>query len=62
MSAAKIGTIPGPNGKRQVTYNHHPLYYYAGDRRSGQTAGQGLAAYGAEWWGVAPSGKTIGRG
>src|ERR1700761_7068057 len=29
--AAKIGTVTGPSGTRQVSYNGHPLYYYVGD-------------------------------
>ena len=34
--AAKIGTIASPSGIPQVTYNGHPLYYYAGDSKAGQ--------------------------
>src|SRR4051812_49371121 len=32
LQAAKLGTIAATGGKRQVTYNGHPLYLYAGDQ------------------------------
>ena len=57
--AAKIGTISTGNGKKQVTYNGHPLYYYAADQNSGDTTGQGLKQFGAAWYVLATSGKKI---
>ena len=50
VSAAKLGTIAAPGAKQQVTYNGHPLYYYVGDRKPGDTTGQGLNQFGAEWY------------
>jgi predicted lipoprotein with Yx(FWY)xxD motif len=60
--AAKIGTITGTNGKAQVTYDGHPLYYYVGDTKPGQTSGQALNQFGAEWYVLAPSGNKIDNG
>ena len=60
--AAKIGTITGANGKAQVTYDSHPLYYYVGDTKPGQTSGQALNQFGAEWYVLAPSGNKIDNG
>jgi predicted lipoprotein with Yx(FWY)xxD motif len=60
--AAKIGTITGANGKAQLTYAGHPLYYYVGDTKSGQTSGQALNQFGAEWYVLAPSGNKIDNG
>jgi predicted lipoprotein with Yx(FWY)xxD motif len=57
--AASIGTIIGRGGHRQVTYNHHPLYYYIGDQALGDTHGQGLNQFGALWYVLAPSGNAI---
>jgi predicted lipoprotein with Yx(FWY)xxD motif len=37
-----IGTITRDDGSLQVTYNGHPLYYYSGDSKAGDSAGQGL--------------------
>jgi predicted lipoprotein with Yx(FWY)xxD motif len=61
VSAAKIGTIAMNGGKQQVTYNGHPLYYYAADQKPGDTAGEGLNQFGALWDVVAPTGKGIDR-
>jgi predicted lipoprotein with Yx(FWY)xxD motif len=47
------------NGARQVTYAGHPLYYYVGDRKPGQTNGQGLNQFGAKWYVLSPSGRKI---
>ena len=57
--AAKIGTITGADGKPQLTYDRHPLYYYVGDTKPGQTSGQALNQFGAEWYVLAPSGNKI---
>jgi predicted lipoprotein with Yx(FWY)xxD motif len=61
VSAAKLGTVARRGGGREVTYAGHPLYYYAGDSRPGQTAGEGLNQFGAPWDIVSPSGKGIDR-
>jgi predicted lipoprotein with Yx(FWY)xxD motif len=60
--SAKLGTIAGPGGKMQVTYAGHPLYYYAADGKPGDTTGQGLNQFGAEWYVLAPSGSKIDEG
>jgi predicted lipoprotein with Yx(FWY)xxD motif len=57
--ASLLGTTKRSDGSRQVTYNGHPLYRFAGDRKPGNTNGQGLDAFGALWWAVSPSGKQI---
>ena len=56
--AADIGTVAGPGGTRQVTYNGHPLYYYVGDHQPGSTAGQGLNQFGALWYVLSGSGAA----
>jgi predicted lipoprotein with Yx(FWY)xxD motif len=60
--AAKIGTIPASGGKGVVTYNGHPLYYYVGDQKPGDTKGQGLNQFGAGWYVLAPTGNKIDNG
>jgi predicted lipoprotein with Yx(FWY)xxD motif len=61
VSAAHIGTIAGPNGSRQVTYYGHPLYYYVGDKKPGETNGQGLNQFGALWYLVSSRGNAVTR-
>jgi predicted lipoprotein with Yx(FWY)xxD motif len=58
---ALLGTTRRTDGRLQVTYRRHPLYYFAGDRRAGQTGGQGLAAYGGRWYAVSASGASVKR-
>jgi predicted lipoprotein with Yx(FWY)xxD motif len=60
VKASLLGTIKRSDGATQVTYNHHPLYYYSGDSQAGQQNGQGLNAFGAAWFVVAPSGDKVG--
>lgn len=58
-TASGVGTITRSDGSKQVTYDGHPLYYYAGDSGAGQVNGQGNNGFGAKWWLVAPSGAQI---
>jgi predicted lipoprotein with Yx(FWY)xxD motif len=58
-SAALVGTVGRTDGTRQLSYNHHPLYYYAGDAAPGDTTGQALRQFGAKWYVLDPSGAKI---
>jgi predicted lipoprotein with Yx(FWY)xxD motif len=59
VTASLLGTIKRGDGTTQVTYNRHPLYYYSGDTGAGQQNGQGLNAFGALWYVVAPAGGAV---
>jgi predicted lipoprotein with Yx(FWY)xxD motif len=59
LTASKLGTITRSGGKRQVTYNGHPLYLFIKDKKPGQTAGQGVTAFGAAWFVVSPAGNEV---
>jgi predicted lipoprotein with Yx(FWY)xxD motif len=54
-----LGTIKR-SGKKQVTYNGHPLYRFVQDTKPGQTKGQATDFFGGEWYVVSPAGKKIG--
>jgi len=62
VKASMLGTSKRSDGKEQVTYNGHPLYYFEGDKKTGQTAGQGLDAFGAEWYVVGANGSKVEKG
>jgi predicted lipoprotein with Yx(FWY)xxD motif len=62
LPATKLGSITRADGKTEVTYAGHPLYTYAGDTKPGDTPGQGLDQFGAEWYVLAPSGNKIDNG
>jgi len=54
-----LGTSKRADGTTQVTYNGHPLYYFAEDKSAGQANGQGKNLSGGLWWVVAPAGTPI---
>jgi predicted lipoprotein with Yx(FWY)xxD motif len=62
VRASLLGTTKRKDGKLEVTYNGHPLYYFVTDRKPGQTTGQGISQFGAPWWVLSPAGKEIHRG
>ena len=55
-----LGTTRRGDGRLQVTYKGHPVYYFSQDAKPGDTMGQDFSAFGAKWYVVAPSGKKIG--
>jgi len=54
-----LGTVRRTDGRLQVTYNHHPLYRFVKDVKQGQTNGQNVDAFGAEWYVLSPAGTKI---
>jgi predicted lipoprotein with Yx(FWY)xxD motif len=62
VSASMLGITKRADGTEQVTYNGHPLYYFGGDKKSGTIAGQGLDAFGSEWYVVGSSGSKVEKG
>ena len=61
VRASLLGTTKRKDGKLQVTYGGHPLYYFVSDRKPGQTTGQGVDQFGGPWWVITPAGKEIHR-
>jgi len=59
ISASKLGTTNRGHGVRQVTYNGHPLYRFVKDTKARQTNGEGIKAFGAEWYAVSATGKVV---
>jgi predicted lipoprotein with Yx(FWY)xxD motif len=59
VKASMLGTSKRADGRLQVTYNHHPLYTFAKDKKKGQTNGEGLNAFGANWYVISPGGSKI---
>ena len=56
VTAGMIGTATGSS---QVTYAGHPLYWFSGDTKAGDTNGEGLDDFGGEWYAISPAGKAV---
>jgi predicted lipoprotein with Yx(FWY)xxD motif len=59
VKGALLGTTRRTNGKLQVTYHGHPLYWFFLDKKAGQTKGQGLNFYGGKWYIVNANGVAV---
>jgi predicted lipoprotein with Yx(FWY)xxD motif len=62
IAASKLGTTDRGHGVKQVTYNGLPLYGFIQDTNAGQTNGEGVKAFGAEWYAVSAAGKAVEHG
>jgi predicted lipoprotein with Yx(FWY)xxD motif len=56
VNASLLGTATLSDGRKIVTYNHMPLYYWAADTKPGDTTGQGVQGV---WFVVSPDGKPV---
>jgi predicted lipoprotein with Yx(FWY)xxD motif len=59
VKASLLGTTRRSNGSMQVTYNKHPLYSFALDKKAGQTNGEGNVAFGGKWYAVSAKGSAV---
>jgi predicted lipoprotein with Yx(FWY)xxD motif len=59
LQASMLTQVSRSDGTKQSSYGGHPLYYYAGDSGPGQTRGQGLDQFGAEWYVIDAHGEKI---
>ena len=53
-----LGTVRRRDGRRQVTYNGWPLYYYA-DEKAGEIKCQNVVTHGGTWLVVRPNGTLV---
>lgn len=57
--SSKLGTTKRKDGTVQVTYAGQPLYTFAEDSQPGETNGNGVSAFGAEWHALDQNGSTV---
>jgi predicted lipoprotein with Yx(FWY)xxD motif len=62
VKASLLGTTKRTDGTTEVTYNGHPLYYYAGDTAAGDTTGQDINQFGALWYVLTADGMQVTHG
>jgi predicted lipoprotein with Yx(FWY)xxD motif len=58
-NASMLGTTKRADGRLQVTYDHHPLYTFVKDKKKGQTSGEGIDGFGAQWYVASPAGTSV---
>jgi predicted lipoprotein with Yx(FWY)xxD motif len=59
VDSAKLTTSKRSDGKQQVVYGGHPLYYFTSDTKSGDTKGQNINEFGADWYAVSAAGQKV---
>jgi predicted lipoprotein with Yx(FWY)xxD motif len=59
ISSSAVKTVKRSDGTMQVTLDGHPLYHFVGDKSAGDANGQGVNAFGAQWFALTPSGKDV---
>jgi predicted lipoprotein with Yx(FWY)xxD motif len=59
VKSSLLGTTKRSDASLQVTYNKHPLYTFALDKKAGQTNGEGNSAFGAKWYSVSAKGTAV---
>jgi predicted lipoprotein with Yx(FWY)xxD motif len=57
--ASLVSTTTRSDGSRQVTYNGHPLYLFKADKKAGDTNGEGINAFGGNWYALSPAGDQV---
>jgi len=55
--ASLLGTTQRKDGTLQVTYNGHPLYGFVEDQKPGETNGNDVDGFGAQWYALMPNGE-----
>jgi predicted lipoprotein with Yx(FWY)xxD motif len=55
--ASLLSTTKRSDGSTQVVYNSWPLYTYVGDKKPGDTTGNDVDQFGAEWYALTPAGE-----
>ncbi|HEY7207366.1 MAG TPA: hypothetical protein VH416_03920 [Gaiellaceae bacterium] len=59
IKSSLLGTTRRKDGKLQVTYHGHPLYWFFLDKKAGQTKGESLDFFGGKWYVVNASGLKV---
>jgi predicted lipoprotein with Yx(FWY)xxD motif len=55
VNSSLLGTTERADGSTQVTYNGHPLYYYAHEG-AGEVKCHNISTHGGIWWVIHPNG------
>ncbi len=59
---SQVGHIKRKDGKVQMTYQGHPLYYFSMDKGSERASGHGKEGFGGKWLLLGGDGKPLTEG
>ena len=59
LDPRKLASSRRRDGRRIVTYNGHPLYYYVSDTQPGQVTCHDVVEFGGTWLVVNPEGNAV---
>jgi predicted lipoprotein with Yx(FWY)xxD motif len=59
LDSDKLRSSRRRDGRRIVTYNGHPLYYYVSDTKPGQVTCHNVVEFGGTWLVVNPAGNAV---
>jgi predicted lipoprotein with Yx(FWY)xxD motif len=59
LKASLLGRTKRADGRMQVTYAGHPLYFFSQDKKAGQDDGEGIVHFGGSWWGISAKGTAV---
>jgi predicted lipoprotein with Yx(FWY)xxD motif len=62
INQSLLSTTTRNDGSLEVTYNGHPLYYFVSDKQAGDTLGQAISSFGAEWYVLSAAGSKVDNG
>ena len=62
INQSLLSTTIRTDGSSEVVYNGHPLYYFVSDRQAGDTTGQAISSFGANWYVLSAAGTRVDKG
>jgi predicted lipoprotein with Yx(FWY)xxD motif len=62
VNQSLLSTTTRKDGSLEVVYNGHPLYYFVSDKQAGDTTGQGITSFGAQWYVLSATGSKVDKG
>jgi predicted lipoprotein with Yx(FWY)xxD motif len=54
-----LTTTTRKDGSVELVYNGHPLYYFISDKQAGETTGQAISSFGADWYVLSAAGNKV---
>ena len=59
LNQSLLSTTTRKDGSVEVVYNGHPLYYFVSDKAAGDTTGQAITSFGADWYVLSAAGSKV---